>query len=252
MQLPTPMLRGRLLKRYKRFLADIELENGEIVTAHCPNSGSMKNLIEDNPFVHISQSDNPKRKLRYTLELSQLLHRQHMIDNLEEPIFLELIERGDDLVMAHSVKANTVTVEAIREGVISQLADYETIRTEVPYGTGSRIDILLENAEQKCYVEVKSVTLLEDKTLMFPDAVTTRGQKHLQELINVKRDGHRAVIFFAALHTGGNAFSPADHIDPTYGKMLRDAQDAGVEVLAYQAEITPLQVRLVRELPITL
>ena len=231
MQLPTPMLRGRLLKRYKRFLADIELENGEIVTVHCPNSGSMKNLIEDNPFVHISQSDNPKRKLRYTLEL---------------------IERGDDLVMAHSVKANTVTVEAIREGVISQLADYETIRTEVPYGTGSRIDILLENAEQKCYVEVKSVTLLEDKTLMFPDAVTTRGQKHLQELINVKRDGHRAVIFFAALHTGGNAFSPADHIDPTYGKMLRDAQDAGVEVLAYQAEITHLQVRLVRELPITL
>lgn len=231
MQLPTPMLRGKLLKRYKRFLADIELENGDIVTAHCPNSGSMKNLIEDNPFVHISQSDNPKRKLRYTLEL---------------------IERGDDLVMAHSVKANTVTVEAINEGVISQLADYETIRTEVPYGTGSRIDILLENAEQKCYVEVKSVTLLEGKTLMFPDAVTTRGQKHLQELINVKKDGHRAVIFFAALHTGGDAFSPAYHIDPTYGKMLREAQQEGVEVLAYQAKITPLQVRLVRELPITL
>lgn len=231
MQLPTPMLRGRLLKRYKRFLADIELENGEIVTAHCPNSGSMKNLIGDNPFVHISQSDNPKRKLRYTLEL---------------------IERGDDLVTAHSVKANTVTVDAINEGVISQLTDYTTIRTEVPYGTGSRIDILLENKERKCYVEVKSVTLLEGDTLMFPDAVTTRGQKHLQELIRVKKAGHRAVIFFAALHTGGNLFSPADHIDATYGTMLRDAQREGVEILAYQAEISPLQVRLVRELSITL
>ncbi len=231
MQLPSPMIKGRLRKRYKRFLADVELENGEIVTAHCPNSGSMKNLIEENPTVYISRSDNPKRKLPYTLEL---------------------IEKEDALVAAYSLKANTVTVEAIRNGVIPELNDYDTIRTEVPYGTGSRIDILLEKEEQPCYVEVKSVTLLEGETLMFPDAVTTRGQKHLNELITVREAGARAVIFFAVLHTGGTRFTPADHIDPEYGRLLRLARESGVEVMAYQAAITTETMNLVKKIPIIL
>ena len=231
MQLPRPMLKGKLLKRYKRFLADVRLENGEIITAHCPNSGSMKNLIEDAPTVYVSQSDNPKRKLPYTLEL---------------------IERGDALAVAYSAKANAVTVEAIQAGTVSQLSGYDTIRTEVPYGTNSRIDILLENGREKCYVEVKSVTLLENEILMFPDSVTTRGQKHLKELMQVKEAGERAIIFFAVLHTGGSLFSPADHIDPVYGKLLRQAQAAGVEVLAYQAAITTESITLEKEIPITL
>lgn len=231
MQLPAPMLKGRLLKRYKRFLTDIELENGKIVTAHCPNSGSMKNLIEDNPVVYISQSDNPKRKLPYTLEL---------------------IERPEGMAVAYSAKANNVTVEAIQNGVIGELQGYEALRTEVPYGTGSRIDILLEEGEKKCYVEVKSVTLLENETLMFPDSVTTRGQKHLKELMQVKKNGDRAVIFFALLHTGGTRFAPADHIDPEYGRLLREAEAAGVEVLAYQAAIIPDSLILEKPIPISL
>lgn len=231
MQLPVPMLKGRLLKRYKRFLSDIELENGEVVTAHCPNSGSMKNLIEDNPTVFISRSDNPKRKLAYTLEL---------------------IESKNETAAAYSAKANTITVEAIENGVITELQGYDAIRTEVPYGTGSRIDILLETGEEKCYVEVKSVTLLENDTLMFPDSVTTRGQKHLRELMQVKAKGDRAVIFFAVLHTGGTHFSPADHIDPVYGRLLRQAKEAGVEVLAYQALVTTESISLEKAIPITL
>ena len=122
----------------------------------------------------------------------------------------------------------------------------------MPYGTNSRIDILLENGREKCYVEVKSVTLLENEILMFPDSVTTRGQKHLKELMQVKEAGERAIIFFAVLHTGGSLFSPADHIDPVYGKLLRQAQAAGVEVLAYQAAITTESITLEKEIPITL
>lgn len=231
MQLPAPMLKGRLQKRYKRFLADIELESGEVVTAHCPNSGSMKNLIEHGPTVYISKSDNPKRKLPYTLEL---------------------IEQENWTAVAYSAKANTITVEAIQSGVIQELQGYENLRTEVPYGTGSRIDILLEREETRCYVEVKSVTLLENGTLMFPDSVTTRGQKHLKELMKVREAGDRAVIFFAVLHTGGEHFAPADHIDPVYGRLLREAKAAGVEVLAYQAAITPESVTLTHPIPITL
>ena len=232
MKLPAPLIPGRLLKRYKRFLTDVELQDGSVVTAHCPNSGSMKNLIDGHPDVYLSKSDNPKRKLAYTLEL---------------------IEREGHKVAAYSAKANDIVVEALQDGIIKPLAGFDTLRTEVPYGNGSRIDILLEYGETLCYVEVKSVTLLEaDGLLQFPDSVTTRGQKHLQELMNVVAAGHRGVIFFAVLHTGGDRFSPADGIDPRYGGLLRQAVASGVEAYCYQAAIDTENIRLVRPLPIEL
>jgi len=231
-KLPHPLIQGRLIKRYKRFLADVELPDGRVVTAHCPNSGSMRNLIDNHPKVYLSQSDNPKRKLPYTLEL---------------------IRRGEHMVVAHSVKANAIVQEAITQGRIPELTGYTHLRSEVPYGTGSRIDLLLEYPKQKCYVEVKSVTLLETpEMLQFPDAVTTRGQKHLEELMQVVRSGDRGVIFFAALHTGGVRFSPADGIDPKYGKLLREAVRCGVEAYCYQAAVTTESVELVRPIPIEL
>lgn len=225
------MLKGRLLKRYKRFLADVELPGGEVVTAHCPNSGSMKNLIEESPTVYLSRHDDPKRKLPYTLEL---------------------IETNGYLAAVYAAKANTLVTEAIKAGIVPELQGYDILRTEIPYGTGSRIDILLEKKSERCWVEVKSVTLLEGEVLSFPDSVTTRGQKHLDELMAVKISGERAVIFFAALHTGGSRFSPAAHIDKRYADLLQSAIEQGVEALCYQATISLEEIHLSKKLEIHL
>lgn len=225
MNFPSPLLRGTLIKRYQRFLADVRLEGGEIVTAHCPNSGSLLHNKEPGLEVWLSQNGNPSRKLAYTWELAKTAQNHW--------------------VMIHAAKANALAREAIENGVVKELQGYETLRAEVKYGhQNSRIDLLLERPDERCYVEVKSVTLLENGTLMFPDAVTTRGQKHLQELIAMKNEGHRAVIFFAALHDGSRRFAPAAHIDPDYAKLLKEAVGAGVEIVAYGAEISPGSVAL--------
>ncbi|MGE4295987.1 MAG: DNA/RNA nuclease SfsA [Campylobacterales bacterium] len=225
MNFPFPLLRGTLIKRYQRFLADVRLEGGEVVTAHCPNSGSLLHNKEPGLEVWLSRSSNPSRKLAYTWELARTAQ--------------------DHWVMIHAAKANALTLEAIENGTVKELQGYESIRAEVKYGRqNSRIDLLLERPDERCYVEVKSVTLLENGTLMFPDAITTRGQKHLQELIAMKHEGHRAVIFFAALHDGSRRFAPAAHIDPDYAKLLKKAVDAGVEIVAYGAVISPGSVAL--------
>ncbi|WP_345971990.1 DNA/RNA nuclease SfsA [Sulfurimonas diazotrophicus] len=225
MRFETPLIPGTLIKRYKRFLADISLEDGSIVTAHCPNSGSMKGYKEEGLRVWLSESDNPKRKLRYTWEL---------------------VEDADgETVMVHAARANALAEEAVREGVVTELQGYDRLRREVKYGSqNSRIDLLLEKGDAKCFVEVKSVTLREGDTLMFPDAVTTRGQKHLEELMEVKEKGDRAVLFFAVLREGGTHFEAAAHIDPAYASLLAQASDAGVEVLIYRAAFAPEGVAL--------
>lgn len=216
MQFDTPLIPGTLIKRYKRFLADVTLEDGTVVTAHCPNSGSMKGYKDEGLRVWVSESDNPKRKLRYTWELVEDAH--------------------GDRIMVHAARANALTVEAIENGTVTELQGYGKLRTEVKYGSqNSRIDILLENGENKCYVEVKSVTLREGDAVMFPDAVTTRGQKHLEELMEMKAAGHRAVLFFAVLREGGDRFEAAAHIDPDYAALLQKAKATGVEVLIYRA-----------------
>jgi sugar fermentation stimulation protein A len=207
---------GKLIKRYKRFLADVELNNGEIITAHVPNSGAMTSTIEAGCDVWVSYHESPKRKLAYTLELSDV---------------------GSGFVCVNTNWANKIAIEAIQNGAIKELKGYESLKPEQRYGKNSRIDILLENDEQKCYVEVKSVTLRFEDTFAFPDAVTTRGTKHLHELIEMKQAGHRAVMLYAICRSETLPFRIAHEIDANYAKAFKEAKNAGVEILAYQAKI---------------
>jgi len=225
------LYRGVLIKRYKRFLADVQLEDGRTVTAHCPNSGSMKGCALPGSPIWLSLSDNKKRKLAYTWEL---------------------VEADGCLAGINTALPNLLVREAIENGTVSQLAGYETIRPEVPYGENSRIDLLLDGPAGRCFVEVKNVTLAEGDRALFPDAVTLRGQKHLRELMRVVSEGGRGVIFFTVLRGDARSMSPADLIDPEYGRLLRESCRHGVEALAYQALVTPAEIRLIEQLPIIL
>lgn len=220
MQLP-PLIKATLIKRYKRFLADVILANDNKITVYCPNTGAMTGCAESGDSVWLSHSDNPQRKYPYTWELVQTA--------------------AGEMVCIHSAKANDLAREAIEQGVIKELQGYDSIRSEVKYGDEkSRIDFMLAQGQQHCFVEVKSVTLSMPGGLgVFPDAVSERGRKHLRELISVVRDGHRAVLLFCVLHSGIDVVAPADSIDPAYAKTFRQALAAGVEVLAYRAEFTP-------------
>ncbi|HZV82685.1 MAG TPA: DNA/RNA nuclease SfsA [Geobacteraceae bacterium] len=231
MQLPHPLYPGRLLRRYQRFLADILLDSGETVTAHCPNSGSMKGCNLPGSRVYLSISSNPKRKYPHTWEL---------------------VESDGVWAGINTALPNRIVHEAIATGEIPELSGYDTIRPEVPYGTGSRIDLLLTSQLPPCYVEVKNVTMVEKGRALFPDAVTTRGQKHLRELMEVVRRGERGVIFFLVQRHDAASVSPADAIDPEYGRLLRLATANGVEALAYRAEVTPEHIRLTCRLPVLL
>ena len=207
-----PLIKGTLIRRYKRFIADIRLPDGRVVTAHCPNSGSMKGCCEPGRVVYLSEHNNPKRKLRYTWQL---------------------IDMGTSLVGINTLIPNRLVKGAISVGAIEKIAGYKEIRTEVRYARNSRVDILLTRGAELCYVEVKNCTLVEDGTALFPDAVTARGLKHLVDLQEEVRQGHRAVMFFLVQRMDALRFSPADAIDPAYGRELRRAVEAGVEVLAY-------------------
>lgn len=231
MHLLPPLIPARLIRRYQRFLADFQLEGGDIVTAHCPNSGSMKGCAVPGSACFLSRCDKPGRKLCYTWELV-------MADNcwigINTGLPNRLVQRG------------------IESGVIEELQGYDTIRPEVRYGTNSRIDLLLSNDRQLCYVEVKNVTLVEDGRALFPDAATVRGQKHLRELMEMVRCGHRAINFFVVQRQDGVSVSPADAIDPEYGRLLRQAAETGVELLAYQASVSRETITLTHRLPVIL
>jgi len=231
MKLP-PLITGKLIKRYKRFLADIELADGSLITAHCPNSGSMLGCNLPGSPVLLSTSPNQNRKLPHTWELLQV---------------------GSYWVGLNTMLPNRLSEEAILNGIILELQGYEQLRREVPYGSErSRIDLLLEGAKGRCYVEVKNVTLVQEGMALFPDAVTTRGQKHLRELMEVVRNGDRGVILFTVQRGDGNAVAPADRIDPEYGRLLREAVAQGVEALAYRAVVTPEEIRLTERLAVVL
>ncbi|TPE54157.1 DNA/RNA nuclease SfsA [Maribrevibacterium harenarium] len=225
MQFPE-LVEGRLLKRYKRFLADIELISGEVITAHCPNTGSMRRCQQDNARVWVSKSDNPKRKLAFTWVLVEV--------------------DGQYLACINTGLPNKLVGEAIANGVIQELAGYEQMKAEVKYGENSRIDWLLSNGDgARCYVEVKNVTLLEeDGCGYFPDAVTDRGRKHLYELAEMVAQGHRAVLLFCVSHTGITSVAPAAHIDAKYAQALGEVVNQGVEVVAYRAYISPQSLAL--------
>ncbi len=224
MDFTQPLLAGKLIKRYKRFLADVELENGTVVTAHCPNSGSMKTCAEPGWEVRLSRADNPKRKLKFTWEL---------------------VHNGTCWIGINTHLANKLAAEAIETGWIPELSGYTSLRTEVRYGQNSRVDILLESESKRCYVEVKNVTLVEaDGVYRFPDAVTKRGLKHLHELREMVAQGYRAVMLFAIQRSDGSHFEPATQIDPEYATALKEAYAAGVEILPYRAEIDPQHIEL--------
>tara|TARA_Y100000780_G_scaffold30460_1_gene24958 strand:- start:27 stop:722 length:696 start_codon:yes stop_codon:yes gene_type:complete len=220
MKFPEPLVEGRLIRRYKRFLADVQLPDDTEVTAHCPNTGSMLGCQPENARVWLSRSDNPKRKLQYTWEL---------------------VETAPGvLACVNTARPNAQARAAIEAGVVQSLAGYSQCRAEVRYGSEkSRIDLLLSGHghEPDAWVEVKNVTLAEGGEGYFPDAVTERGQKHLRELMAQVQNGDRAVLFFVVNHTGIEQVRPADHIDARYGQLLREACEAGVEVIAYRAAL---------------
>ena len=230
MQFPSPLLRGTLIKRYKRFLADITLENGEEITAHVANSGSMMGLKDPGMEVWLSESDNPKRKLKYSWEL---------------------VRDGDGLVGINTMHPNKLVAEAIDSGTIKELSGYENLRREVKYGKNSRIDILLTgDGRPDCYVEVKNVTLRRDKKAEFPDAVTARGAKHLVELSDMVAAGARAVMVYLVQREDCDAFSVASDIDPTYAENLASALGDGVEAVCYTCRLSPRAIVVDRQIPI--
>ncbi|WP_392559070.1 DNA/RNA nuclease SfsA [Orbus mooreae] len=213
---------GTLIKRYKRFLADIMLLDGSIITIHCANTGAMTGCANMGDRVWYSTSNNPKRKIPYSWELTET-HDEYWI-----------------CVNTH--KANQIVKNSIEQHQIKELLNYEQIQSEIKYGNeNSRIDLRLIDAKNNmCYVEIKSVTLFNpiNQFGYFPDSVTTRGQKHLRELIWVAKQGKRAIVFFLVLHSGIKQFSPAIHIDPLYAKLLQEAQENGVEILCYNTNIS--------------
>lgn len=234
---PSSLRQALLVRRYKRFLSDVLLPSGELLTLHCPNTGSMKNCILENTPCWYSTSDNPTRKYPHTLEIVTTL--------------------GGHLAGVNTGRANHIVEAAIAAGVITELRGYALLRREVIYGAEkSRIDFLLSGSTsdtRPCYVEVKSVTLMEAAGQgLFPDAISARGSKHLRELMAMVQQGYRAVLLYCVQHTGIEWVEPADAIDPVYGRHLRDALAMGVEVLAYQARIDPViaEVALYRSLPV--
>jgi len=229
MQLPAPLIEGRLLKRYKRFLADIELADGTVVTAHTPNTGSMSQCAIPGYPVLISANDDPKRKLKFTLEL---------------------IRVNDHWVDTHTQRTNRIVEEALLSDNIAEFTGYR-LQREFRYGA-SRIDFYLEKAEEKLLLEVKNVTLCQDAVARFPDAVTTRGQKHLLELKEAVSQGYAGVIFFLIQRAEATSFSPADDIDPEYGRLLREVVAAGVVPLAYKAITCPRENRIGARIPVVL
>lgn len=219
MQFPAPLVSGRLVKRYKRFLADVVLdESGEEITAHCANPGSMLGLKEPGARVWLSLSDNPKRKLKYSWEV---------------------IEADGALVGINTAHPNKLVEEALVAGRIAELAGFETLRREVKYGKNSRIDILLEHSDDaKTYVEVKNVHLMREAGLAeFPDSVTARGAKHLGELADMVREGHRAAMVFLVQRPDCTKLSLASDIDPNYAAAFKDAAEAGVETFAIGCDV---------------
>lgn len=230
MKLPK-LYEGRLLRRYKRFLADIELISGELVTAHCANPGAMTGLALPGSQVYLSRSDDPRRKLPYSWELCRV---------------------GRGLVCVNTARANPLAAEALQNGVVRELTGFVALRREVTVGE-SRIDFRLEFPEGRCWVEVKNVTLDRGNGVSaFPDSVTKRGARHLRELIELKQQGERAVLLFCSSRSDTQRVIPARDIDPVYAEALAEAHAAGVELLAYACKISQRELRLSKRVPVDL
>ncbi len=227
MRFPAPLQSVTLLRRYKRFLADVLWPDGEMTTVHCANSGSMRSCVGEGWPAMVSDSGNPLRKLRCTLEM---------------------VHNGRCWIGVNTQLPNRLAEEALLTGRIPCLPAFDQLRREVRYGANSRIDLLATDRDGDCYIEVKNVTLVEDDGFYrFPDAVTTRGLKHLHDLMEVVRQGHRAVMLFVVQRSDGSTFRPATQIDPAYAAGLRAAEAAGVLILPCQAQVAPDCVELTGE-----
>lgn len=239
MQFTTPLIRGRLIRRYKRFLSDIEIQDStgkaREITAHCPNPGAMLGLAAPDSEVWLSPANNPKRKLQYTWELTRV---------------------GDHLVGINTGLPNALVGEALAAGTIAELAGYDSTRREVRYGENSRIDFLLESEGRRpCYVEIKNVHLKRDPTpdsglAEFPDSVTARGAKHLRELANVVAGGGRAVMLYIVQRGDCDRFALAADIDPAYAAAFANARQQGVEAICYACEVARESIVVANPLPI--
>lgn len=235
MKFPTPLKRGRLVQRYKRFLADVSLDTGETVTASCPNTGSMLGLTTPGAYVWLSESDSPTRKYRHTWEMIE-------VD----------LGKGPALVGINTSHPNRLVHEAVVERRLPELAGYATVRREVRYGSASRIDILLEDPRKGlCYVEVKNVHMMRRAGVAeFPDSVTERGAKHLDELSAMVAQGHRAVMVFLVQRQDASELRIARDVDPAYGAAFARARKAGVEMLAYRCALSPAAIGLTQRCPV--
>lgn len=232
MMFSEPLVRGTLIKRYKRFLSDIELPDGDVVTAHCANPGAMLGLNAPGAEVWLSRAKNPSRKLAYSWELVRV---------------------GRHLVGINTSLPNAIVAEAIAAGRIAELRGYETIRREIRYGVNSRIDLLLERpGAPKCYVEIKNVHLKRGAAAEFPDCPTARGLKHLRELTDMAAQGARAVMVYLVQRGDCRYFTSADDLDPAYGAGLREALRRGVEAVCYQCSVTVDGIDIGKALPIRL
>lgn len=232
MKFESKLLRGTLIKRYKRFFADVALESGEVITAHCPNTGSMTGCAIPDSKVYLLPNNNPKRKLKYTWEI--------------------VVNEQNEWIGVNTGRANKLVEEALLQQLIPEFTGYSQIKREVKYGhENSRIDFML-SAESLplCYIEVKSVTLKAQGKGYFPDAVTERGQKHLRELMSIASLGHRPVLLFCVQHTGIETVLPAEHIDPRYAALCREAVQAGVEIMAWGATISEEKIELNQKLQV--
>ncbi|MDH5360357.1 MAG: DNA/RNA nuclease SfsA [Gammaproteobacteria bacterium] len=232
MQYSSPLIAATLIRRYKRFLADVELASGEVITVHSPNTGSMLGCAEPGMRVWIRDTANPKRKYRYAWELSET------VDGV--------------LININTIFSNKLVREGVESGVVEELQGYTDIKAEVRYGTqDSRIDLLLSDGDQRCYVEVKNVTARIDSAMaIFPDAVTSRGARHLQELMQMVESGHRAVMLFCISRGDIDQMRAAYEIDPLYARTLKQAVDCGVEAMAYVTSATHIEIALSHRIPV--
>ena len=226
------LTRGRLIKRYKRFLADVMLDSGKTVTAHCPNTGAMTACSAPGRPVYLSYHDNPKRKLKYTWEL---------------------IDMPDSLVGVNTLIPNRLVYHSIQTGQLSRFREYTDIRAEVKIDGGHRLDLMVsKDGRDPCYIEIKNCSLVENRMAAFPDAVTARGLSHLKALQQLTANGFHTVMFFLVNRMDADIFKPADHIDPAYGRELRKAYHNGIEIMVWDVAINLKEIRLRRPVPFAL
>lgn len=232
MRFEAELIPGSLVRRYKRFLVDVRLADGSVITSYCPNPGSMKSCLGEGWPVLLSTSTNPRRKLSTTLEM---------------------VHNGACWIGVNTHLTNRLAATAVADGTISELQGFDDLHPEVRYGDHSRIDLVLDGGHGRCWVEVKNVTLVDGRgRYAFPDAVTKRGRRHLRDLAGAVRQGDRAAILYVIQRSDGSAFTTADDIDPDYADELRRSVEAGVVPLAYRAMVTPHTIDIIEPVPIEL